>query len=106
MNVHQVAPRQPILLATSTIDVGVDALAEAGISELLPPGQHRAGGGRWCAACAAAFKGAIVESKRCLNAAHSLRLKGEEFGWVLTSERPHPAHFAREPVSKLNGVTR
>ena len=36
MNVHQVAPRQPILLATSsTIDVGVDALAEAGISELL-----------------------------------------------------------------------
>ena len=35
MNVHQVAPRQPILLATSTIDVAVDALAEAGISELL-----------------------------------------------------------------------
>jgi hypothetical protein len=36
LNVHQVAPRQPILLATSsTIDVGVDALAEAGISELL-----------------------------------------------------------------------
>jgi signal transduction histidine kinase/CheY-like chemotaxis protein len=33
---HEVAPRQPILLATSsTIDVGVDALAEAGISELL-----------------------------------------------------------------------
>jgi CheY-like chemotaxis protein len=33
---HEVAPRQPILLATSsTIDVSVDALAEAGISELL-----------------------------------------------------------------------
>jgi signal transduction histidine kinase len=33
---HEVAPRQPILLATSsTIDVGVDALAEAGISEIL-----------------------------------------------------------------------
>jgi CheY-like chemotaxis protein len=33
---HEVAPRQPILLAaSSTIDVGVDALAEAGISELL-----------------------------------------------------------------------
>jgi signal transduction histidine kinase len=33
---HEVAPRQPILLATSsTIDVGVDALAKAGISELL-----------------------------------------------------------------------
>jgi hypothetical protein len=26
---------RPILLATSTIDVGVDALAEAGISELM-----------------------------------------------------------------------
>jgi signal transduction histidine kinase len=35
-SLHEVAPRQPILLATSfTIDVGVDALAEAGISELL-----------------------------------------------------------------------
>ena len=33
---HEVAPRQPMLLATaSTIEVGVDALAEAGISELL-----------------------------------------------------------------------
>jgi CheY-like chemotaxis protein len=33
---HQAAPRQPILLATSsTIDVGVEALADAGISELL-----------------------------------------------------------------------
>jgi signal transduction histidine kinase len=33
---HEVAPRQPMLLATaSTIDVRVDALAEAGISELL-----------------------------------------------------------------------
>ena len=33
---HEVAPRQPILLATSsTIDVSVDALAEAGISEIL-----------------------------------------------------------------------
>jgi signal transduction histidine kinase len=33
---REVAPRQPILLATSsTIDVGVDALADAGISELL-----------------------------------------------------------------------
>jgi hypothetical protein len=35
LNVHQVAPRQPIRLTTSTIDVGWDALAEAGISELL-----------------------------------------------------------------------
>jgi signal transduction histidine kinase len=33
---HEVAPRQPILLATSsTIEVGVDTLAEAGISEIL-----------------------------------------------------------------------
>jgi signal transduction histidine kinase len=33
---HEVAPQLPILLAAaSTIDVGVDALAEAGISELL-----------------------------------------------------------------------
>jgi hypothetical protein len=32
LNVHQVASRQPIRLATSTI---VDALAETGISELL-----------------------------------------------------------------------
>jgi signal transduction histidine kinase len=33
---HEVAPQQPMLLAAaSTIDVGVDALAEAGISELL-----------------------------------------------------------------------
>jgi signal transduction histidine kinase len=33
---HEVAPRQPILLATSsTIDVGVDALADAGISDVL-----------------------------------------------------------------------
>jgi signal transduction histidine kinase/CheY-like chemotaxis protein len=33
---HEVAPRQPLLLATaSTIDVGVDTLAEAGISEVL-----------------------------------------------------------------------
>jgi hypothetical protein len=33
---HEVAPKQPPLLATaSTIDVGVDALAEAGISKLL-----------------------------------------------------------------------
>jgi hypothetical protein len=28
LSVHQVAPRQPILLATSAIDVGGDALAE------------------------------------------------------------------------------
>lgn len=35
MNVHQVAPPQFILLATFTIDVGVDVLAEAGIYELL-----------------------------------------------------------------------
>jgi signal transduction histidine kinase len=35
-SLHEVAPRQPMLLATaSTIDVSVDALAEAGISELL-----------------------------------------------------------------------
>ena len=33
---HKVAPRQPILFATSsTIDVGVEALAEAGISDVL-----------------------------------------------------------------------
>ena len=33
---HEAAPRQPILLATSsTIDVGVDALADAGISDVL-----------------------------------------------------------------------
>jgi signal transduction histidine kinase len=33
---HRIAPRRPMLLATaSTIDVAVDALAEAGISELL-----------------------------------------------------------------------
>jgi hypothetical protein len=32
------------------------------------------------------------------NAAHSLPLKGEELGWVLMSERPHQAHFAREPL--------
>ena len=33
---HEVAPRQPILLATSsTIDVGVEALADAGISDVL-----------------------------------------------------------------------
>jgi hypothetical protein len=35
LKVHQVAPRQPVLLATFTIDVGEDALAEAGIYELL-----------------------------------------------------------------------
>ena len=33
---HEAAPQQPILLATSsTIDIGVEALADAGISELL-----------------------------------------------------------------------
>jgi hypothetical protein len=32
VNVHQVAPPQFILLATFTIDVGVDALAEAGFT--------------------------------------------------------------------------
>jgi DNA-binding NtrC family response regulator len=33
---HEIAPQQSVLLATaSTIDVSVDALAEAGISELL-----------------------------------------------------------------------
>ena len=33
---HEVAPHQPILLATSsTIDVGLDALADAGISDVL-----------------------------------------------------------------------
>ena len=32
---HKVAPRQPILLATSAIDVGLDALAEAGIFDVL-----------------------------------------------------------------------
>jgi signal transduction histidine kinase len=34
---HEIAPRQPLILATgSTIDISVDALAEAGISEVLP----------------------------------------------------------------------
>jgi DNA-binding NtrC family response regulator len=33
---HEIAPQQSVMLATaSTIDVSVDALAEAGISELL-----------------------------------------------------------------------
>jgi signal transduction histidine kinase len=33
---HEIAPRQPVLLVTaSTIDVSVDAMAEAGISEVL-----------------------------------------------------------------------
>ena len=33
---HEIAPRQPMVLATaSTIDVSVDVLAKAGISELL-----------------------------------------------------------------------
>jgi hypothetical protein len=35
LNVHQVAPRQPILLAIFTIDVDGDALAKAGIFGLL-----------------------------------------------------------------------
>jgi len=35
-SLHEAAPRQPMLLATAaTIDVSVDVLAEAGISELL-----------------------------------------------------------------------
>jgi signal transduction histidine kinase len=35
-SLHELAPRQPMLLATaSTIDVSVDALAEAGISDVL-----------------------------------------------------------------------
>jgi signal transduction histidine kinase len=35
-SLHEVAPRQPMLLATaSTIDVSVDALSEAGISDVL-----------------------------------------------------------------------
>jgi DNA-binding NtrC family response regulator len=35
-SLHELAPRQPLLLATaSTIDVSVDALAEAGISDVL-----------------------------------------------------------------------
>jgi hypothetical protein len=32
---HKVAPRQPILLATSAIDIGLDTLAEAGVSDVL-----------------------------------------------------------------------
>jgi len=33
---HEIAPRQPLLLATaSTVDISIDALAEAGISEVL-----------------------------------------------------------------------
>jgi len=35
LNVHKVAPRQRILLATFTIDVGGDALAKAEIYEFL-----------------------------------------------------------------------
>jgi DNA-binding NtrC family response regulator len=35
-SLHEAAPRQPMLLATAaTIDVSVDVLSEAGISELL-----------------------------------------------------------------------
>jgi DNA-binding NtrC family response regulator len=43
-SLHELAPRQPMLLATaSTIDVSVEALAEAGISRCAAPapGQHR-----------------------------------------------------------------
>jgi DNA-binding NtrC family response regulator len=32
---HEVAPRRPILLATSAIDVSLDAFADAGISDVL-----------------------------------------------------------------------
>jgi hypothetical protein len=53
LNGYEVAPRRPILLATSsTIDVGVDALAEVGTSELLRT--HRSALNsrpRWRAAC-------------------------------------------------------
>ena len=81
MNIHQVAPQQFILLGTFTIDVGVDALAEPGIYELLSrplvstPRWLR----RWRAACAAAFKAPLFEAMP-LNAAHSLPLKVEELG--------------------------
>jgi len=52
LKIHQVAPRQPFLLTTFTIDVGVDALAEAGIYELLskPLVSTRRWLQRWCAA--------------------------------------------------------
>jgi hypothetical protein len=35
LNVHQVTPATAILIAIFTIDVGADALADAGIFELL-----------------------------------------------------------------------
>jgi CheY-like chemotaxis protein len=57
---HDIAPRQPVLLAAaSTIDVSVDALAEAGISEVL----------RWPLA-SAELAAALA---RCLRSAGRLR---------------------------------
>ena len=40
------------------------------------------------------------------NVALSLPLKWEELGWVLTSERPHPAHFARVPLPNQTRFSR
>src|SRR5262249_7918997 len=102
LNVHQVAPRQPILLATRCRR---GALAWAGVSELLstPLVSDRAGYG------VGALPGPRRLKRDCLNrsgaptAAHSLPLKGEELGWVLTSDRLDPAHFTREPLRSLNG---
>ena len=58
---HEIAPRQPVLLATaSTIDVSADALAHAGISEVL----HRPLDSTELAAALA----------RCLRASGTLRM--------------------------------
>jgi DNA-binding NtrC family response regulator len=52
---HEIAPKQPVLLAAaSSIDVSVDALAEAGISEVLRwPLASAELAPRWRAACGA-----------------------------------------------------
>jgi hypothetical protein len=92
LNVHQVAPRQPILLATSTIDAGVDALAEAGIYELLSRPLVRT-------EVAAALK-------RCPELGALLPRKGEESGQVLTSERRASEHiFAIETILSITVTT-
>ena len=64
---------------------------QAGISEFLTAtGQHRAGCG--VGALPAPGVKARLFDRSGAERAHSLPLKGEELGWVLTSERPHPAH--------------
>ena len=96
MNVHQVAPRQPILLATFTIDVGMDALAEAEIYELLSkPLVSTELAAALARCCVEVFIARLFESKRFPERGALPPSLGEELGWVLTSERPHPAHFAR-----------